>query len=197
MRVTELLLFGVAGWCGIGAVGIAISLARGRRAEAVRHAASIAVVVGVYLLVVLGVSLAQRQRVVAMGQDQCFDEMCFAVTGVDEIPGLVAGDDGRVVRVTIRVANHGREGKAEGLIAAYLVDSKGREWEPLPGLSGNRLNGRVAGGSEMLSEPMFRVAKDSEGLGLVLTHGNWQPGRLVIGDSDSLGHRRTIVALAR
>jgi hypothetical protein len=197
MKVTELLLFGVAGWCGIGLVGIAISLARGRRAEAVKHSASIAMVAGIYLLLVLAVSLAQRQRVVAMGQDQCFDVMCFAVVAVDEVPGLVAGDDGRVVRATIRVANHGRQAQAEGSISAYVVDSRGRIWVPLPGLSGNRLNGRVAGGSEMVSQPMFRIAKDSEGLGLVLTHGSWQPGRLVIGDSDSLGHRRTVVALGR
>jgi len=197
MRVAELGLLAVAGWIAIGCAGTAVSLARGRRAEAARHMAWIATVAGVYLLVLLGVSTTQKQRVVPIGQDQCFDEMCFAVVGVDEVPGLVAGDDGRVVRVTVRVSNHGHHAEAEGMIEAYLVDSRGREWTPLPGLSGNRLNARVADGSEMLSQPMFRVARDSEGLGLVLTHGNWQPGRLVVGDSDSLGHRKTVVALGR
>jgi len=197
MRVAELGLLAVAGWIAIGVAGTSVSLARGRRAEAARHAAWIAVVAGAYVLVLLGVSATQRQRVVPLGQDQCFDEVCFAVARVDEVPGLVAGDDGRVVRVTVRVANHGHHAEAEGSIEAYLVDSKGREWGALPGLSGNRLNARVAGGSAMLSQPLFRVAVDSKGLGLVLTHGNWQPGRLVIGDSDSLGHRRTVVALGR
>lgn len=195
MRLTELLLFGVLGWCGIGVVGIAISLARGQRAEAVKHSAWLAAVAGVYLLILLGVSIAQPQRVIPRGQDQCYDEMCFAVIAVDQVPGLVTGDDGRVVRVTIRVANHGREAEAKGLIAAYVVDSRGRIWTPLPGLSGNPLNGRVAGGSQMISQPMYRVPRDSTGLGLVFTHGNWQPGRLVIGDSDSLGHRKTVVTL--
>jgi hypothetical protein len=197
MKVTELLLYGVAGWCSIGAVGIAISLSKGRRPEALKHASSLAVVMGVYLLVLLGVSVAQRQRVVPIGQDQCFDEMCFAVVGVDEVPGLVAGDDSRVIRVAIRVTNRGHSAQAEGSIEAYLVDSRGRASEPMAGLSGNRLNGRVAGGSQMLSQPMFRVAKDSTGLGLVFTHGSWQPRRLVIGDSDSLAHRQTVVALGK
>ena len=85
--------------------------------------------------------------------------------------------------------------ESEGRIEAYLIDSRGRIWEPLAGLSGNRLSGRVAGGSQMLSQPMFRVAKDSMGLGLVFTHGSWHPRRLVVGDSDSLGHRRTVVGL--
>ena len=197
MKLAELLLYGVAGWCAIGAAGVAISLVRGRRPEALRHAFSLALVAGIYLLVLLGVSVVQKKKVVPIGQDQCFDEMCFAVVGVDEVPGLVAGDDGRVVRVAIRVTNHGRPAKAESLIEADLVDSRGRVSEPLPGLSGNRLNARVAGGSQMQSQPMFRVAKDSAGLGLVLTHGSWQRRRLMIGDSDSIGHPPTIVALGR
>ena len=197
MKATELLLLGVSGWSAIGAAGIAVSLLRGRRAEAMKHFAWLAAVLGGYFLLLLGVSLAQKQRVVGIGEDQCYGEMCFAVVNVDEVPGLVAGEDSRVVRVTVRVTNHGHSAESEGLIEAYLMDSKKRIWQPLAGLSGNRLNGRVAGGSEMLSEPMFRVARDATGLGLVLTHGEWQPGRLVVGDSDSLGHEKTVVALGR
>ena len=195
MKASELLFFGVAAWCGIGAAGVTLSLARGRRSEALKHASWLATIAGIYLLVLLAVSVFQSQKVVPMGQDQCYDEMCFAVVGVNEVPGLIAGDDSRVVRVTIRVTNHGRSTEAEKLIEAYLVDSRGRTWQPLPGLSGNRLNGRLSGASQMLSQPMFRVAKDSAGLGLVFTHGSWQPGRLVIGDSDSVAHRRTVVHL--
>jgi len=197
MKFTELLLFGVLAWCAIGAAGIVISLVRERRAEALKHSVWLALVAGLYLLVMLAVSGAQKQTIVPLGKDQCYDEMCFAVVGVDEVPGLVAGDDARVIRVAIRVTNHGTSAEAERLIEAYLLDSRGRVWKPLAGLSGNRLNGRVAGRSQMLSQPMFRVAKDSTGLGLVFTHGLWQPGRLVIGDSDSLGHRPTMVSLGR
>jgi hypothetical protein len=197
MKFTEYLLFGVMGWTAIGALGVAISVRRGQRAEAVRNLAWLAAVLGGYLIALLLVSALQRQKTVAIGQNQCYGEMCFAVTGVDEVPGLVAGDPSRVLRITIRVSNHGRSADAERLIRAYLVDSKGRTWEPMPGLSGNRLTGRVAGGSQMLSQPMFRVAPDSTGLGLVFTHGNWQKRRLVIADSDSLGHRATTVDLDR
>ena len=197
MKVTEFLLFGVAGWCAIGIVGIAISFFKGRRREALKHASPLALVGGIYLLVLLGSSLVQKQRIVAIGQDQCFHEMCFAVVGVDEVPGLVTGDDARVERVAIRVTNHSGSAQAEELIRAYIVDSRGRVSQPLPGLSGNPLNARVAAGGQILSQPMFQVAMDSSGLGLVLTRGPWQTSRLVIGDSDSLGHRRTMVALGK
>lgn len=191
------MLFGVAGWFAIGFIGIGISLFNGSRRKALKHTFSLAVVAAIYLLVLLGVSVVQRQKVVPIGQDQCFEEMCFAVVAVDEVPGLVAGDDARVERVSIRVTNHGHSAEAERLIRAYLVDSRGRTSDPLPGLSGNWLNGRVAAGSQLVSQPMFRVAADATRLGVVLSHGSWQPGRLVIGDSDSLAHRPTIVALGR
>ena len=44
-------------------------------------------------------------------------------------------------------------------------------------------------------EPVFKVAGDATGLRLVLTHGRWQPGVLVIGDPDSWLHRRNVVEL--
>ena len=197
MKVAEVVLVAVTGWCGVGVAGVAISMMRGRRAEARKHTGWIAAVAGVYLLALLGVSVLQRRTVVAIGQAQCFGAMCFTVTGMDEVPGLVEGDDGRVVRVMVRVANRGDAAADAGSIAAHLVDSRGREWGALAGLSGNRLTQRVAGGSTMVSEPMFRVAKDAAEIGVVFTHGSWQWRRLLIGDSESLGHRRTVVGLGR
>jgi len=199
MKLTELLFFAVVGWTGIGAIGTVLSLARGRRAEAMKHIAWLAAVLSLYLIILLTVSILQPRKLVPIGQDQCFDEMCFAVVNFDEIPPLTAavqaGDASRVIQVTIRVANRGRSAHSESLIRAYLIDSKGRTWEPLPGLSGNPLTTRVAAGSQMLSQPMFRVSKDSASLSLVFTHGHWQPGRLVIGDSDSLAHKPAGVPL--
>ncbi len=64
-------------------------------------------------------------------------------------------------------------------------------------MNGVGLTARVAGGGSVVSEPVFKVAADATGLGLVFTHGRWQPGVLVIGDSDSLLHRKTVVELGR
>ena len=62
----------------------------------------------------------------AIGQDQCFDEMCFAVTGVQELPGYLIQDGSRLVRVSVRISNHGKQKtQSERLIQAYLVDRAG------------------------------------------------------------------------
>ena len=197
MRATEFLLLGLVAWTGIGLVGVSVSHWRGERQRVRRGVAWLAGVWVVYLCVLVGVSLGQRQRVIAMGQPQCFDDMCFTVTGVEEVPGFLIKDGRRLVRVTVRVTNQGRKAQSEGLIWAYLVDAEGRRWDETGGVSGVGLTARMAGGGSVVSQPVFKVAADSTGLGLVFTHGRWQPGVLVIGGSDSLLHRKTVVELGR
>jgi hypothetical protein len=197
MRATELLLLGLVGWTAIGAVGVGVSLARGERERVRRGVGWLVGVWVVYLCVVVGVSLRQPQRVVAMGEPQCFDEMCFTVTKVEELPDFLSRDGRRLVRVSVRVMNNGRKMQGEGLIWAYLVDAQGRQWKQSPGVNGVELTARVAGGGSVMSEPVFRVAGNATGLRLVLTRGRWQPGMLVIGDSDSLLHKKTVVELGR
>ena len=197
MKATELLMFGLVGWTAIGVIGIGVSLARGERERVRRGVGWLVGVWVVYLCVVVGVSLRQPQRVMAMGESQCFDEMCFTVTGVEELPDFLNRDGRRLVRVSVRVTNHGRKTQGEGLIWAYLVDAQGRQWKQSPGLNGVELAVRVAGGGSVMSEPVFRVAANATGLRLVLTRGQRQPGVLVIGDSDSLLHKKTVVELGR
>ena len=195
MKATELLLLGLVGWTGVGVIGVGVSLWRGERQRGRRGVAWLAGVWVVYLCVLVRVSLGQKQRVVAVGEPQCFDEMCFTVTGVEEVPGFLIRDGRRLVRVTVGVTNRGKKMQSEGLIWAYLVDTQGRRWEESPGVNGVGLTTKVAGGGTVVSEPVFKVDANATGLGLVLTHGRWQPGVLVIGDSDSWLHRRTVVKL--
>jgi hypothetical protein len=197
MKVTELLLLALVGWTGIGVLGVGVSLWRGENQRVRRGVRWLVGVWVVYLCVLVGVSLRQRQRFVAMGEPQCFDEMCFTVTKVEEVPGFLIKDGRRLVRVTVLVANRGRKTQSEGLIWAYLVDAQGRRWLESPGVNGVGLTAKVKGGGSVVSEPVFKIAANATGLGLVLTHGRWQPGVLVIGDSDSWLHKKTVVALGR
>src|SRR5271154_6458106 len=128
MKATELLLVALVGWTGIGVVGVGVSQWRGERARVRRGVAWLVGVWVIYLCGLVGVSLVQRQRVVAIGEAQCFDEMCFTVTGVTELPGFLNRDGRRLVRVSVEVKNKGRKTQSEGLIWAYLVDGQGRRW---------------------------------------------------------------------
>ncbi|HZY74114.1 MAG TPA: hypothetical protein VFE22_13495 [Edaphobacter sp.] len=195
MNLREFLLFALAGWTAIGAAGVTISLARRERSKALRNLLWILGVWAVYMAVLLWASRTQPQKVVALGQDQCFGEMCFAVTGAQEMPGPT-GDGSRLVRVSVRLSNHSAEkAQSDGRIRAYLVDSRSRSWAEAAAVSGVRLTARLTAGGSAVSQPVFRVPRDTAGLALVFTHGHGWPGALVIGDSDSLLHRRTVVRL--
>lgn len=195
MNLRELLLLGLAGWTGIGIIGTLVSFARRERAKAFRGLSWLVGVWIAYLAVLVGVSLKQKQRVIAIGQPRCFDQMCFTVTGVSHVSGLLSQDRRQLVRVSIEITNKGHKPQSEGLIQAYLIDAQGRLWGALPGLSGVRLTVTVPPGQTVVSQPVFAVSEDATGLKLVFTHGHWQPGVLVIGGSDSLLHKPTIVPL--
>jgi len=198
MRFWELLLLALVGWMVLGAVGVAISLRRGERAKALRHLGWIVAVGAAYLAVLMTASLLQPQKIVAMGQDQCFNDVCFAVTATEEVPGFLIRDGSRLVRVSVRISNRGRgETRSDKLAQAYLVDAQGRRWEESMGIASVPLTAAVPAGSSVMSEAVFKVAKDASGLALVLTHGRWKPGMFVIGGPDSLLHHRTIVPLDR
>ena len=197
MKLAEWLLVGVAGWSGIGVIGVALSWHRGDRQKLWQSVAWLLGVWTLYACVLLMVSLTQKQRVVVMGEPQCFSAMCFTVTEVEEVPGFLIHDGQRLLRVSVQVTNRARAARSEGLIKAYLIDAQGRRWIESKGVSGVGLNTRVGGGNTILSEPVFKIAGDATGLRLVFTHGWKQPGVLVIGDSESLLHRRTVVDLRR
>jgi hypothetical protein len=198
MSFWNLLVVALVAWTVLGAIGVSISLFFGERAKALRHLGWIFGIWAAYLAVLMGASLMQPQKIVTMGQNQCFGDVCFAVTSVEEVPGFLVHDGSRLVRVSVRVSNRGREGnRTDRRVQAYLLDAQGRRWEESMGISGVRLTTAVPAGSSVMSEAVFRVAQDASGLALVLTHGRWQRGTLVIGGPESLLHRRTIVPLGR
>lgn len=195
MNFWEFLLFLLAGWTLIGAAGVTISLTRRERSKGLRNFLWILAVWAIYMGMLAWSSRTQPQKIVALGQDQCFDKMCFAVTAAQDVPGE-ARDGSRLVRVSVRIVNRSKEKtQNDGLIRAYLVDGQGHKWVESAAVSGVRLTARLVAGGSAVSQPVFKVPGDDSGLALVFTHGHGWPGALVIGDSDSLWHRRTVVPL--
>lgn len=201
MDLPRLLMWGVVGWTALGTIGITLSLVRGRlgvQGEQQRLWRGLRWIAGVwivYLCALLAVSLAQPQRMMTIGQEQCFDKICFAVAKTEVVPSLSLHDQNKLIRVSIQIRNKGHKTSNISQMQAYLVDGQGRRWQESTGLSGVRLTATVPEGSSVVSEPIFQVAADATNLGLVFTRGHRQPGILVIGDSDSLLHRRTTVQL--
>ena len=201
MNGWEYLALGLELWTAVGVLGLTISLLRRERRKLGQGVASLVAIWAVYLGVLLTVSARQPERQVALGRSRCFGTMCFTVERVEEVPPFSASNqvqaiEQRLLRVTVRVQNRGKAAAREPL-GAYLRDAQGRVWMESTGISGNPLGVRVAAGMVVVSEPIFRVAADASGFGLVLHHGRWSQHRLVIGDPESFGHRPAVMALDR
>lgn len=199
MLPAELLLWGLIGWTAIGSIGSLLSgVRRGDRAKARRGFGWILGVWAVYLVVLVAVSRLSPQKTLPTGQAQCFGDLCFTVDGAEQMTAFAGrGQRGdRLLRLRIRVHNRGHNGsERDGSVRAYLLDAHGGRWLAVRGLTGIPLNAPVPAGGELLSQPVFSVPERVGHVRLVLTHGTWQPGALVIGGGDSLLHRPVVMEL--
>jgi hypothetical protein len=192
----EVLLLVLACWTTVGALGVAVSWLRGERAKAKRHLVWIGAVWLVYFAALVTVSLNARPRMVGVGQEQCFHGMCFALLHTEVMPGYLAQNGDRVIRLEVRMTNRSAtKARSDVDLRAYLTDAQGRTWRETPGLEGVRLTTTVPAGTSMTSVPVFKVSADATGLALVLTHGRGLPRALIIGDRDSLFHPLVTVPL--
>jgi len=107
------------------AVVIATAL-RGRGRQAVRLLAALGVCLALYLGVIALVALASPPRVMALGQDRCFDDWCVAVEDIARVELL----KGTELTVTLRVSNRARRApqRENGVVVAVL-DEEGQRFE--------------------------------------------------------------------
>jgi len=192
----ELLFFAFLLVSVVALVGTVIAIMRGARRLAKRILWTLAASWTIYFALVSAVSVTTPQRIITMGEDQCFDEMCFAVVSADTATEL--GPSGRVAKatgifyvITIRVSSHShgrtqREGGLRGLLwdagKIYAPSPKGqRAWESSNGATAP-LTAMLNPGESVLSVQVFDLPREAASPGLVLSHG-FTPGYFVIGES--------------
>ncbi|HVN92602.1 MAG TPA: hypothetical protein VMT38_02850 [Terracidiphilus sp.] len=179
---------------------------RGRTAMKVLK--TLGIVWGVYLAVVLIVAAATPQRVIPVGHDLCWDEMCFAVTNVKTAAQLDSSTapvraDGTFYVVTVRVSSRarGRAQSERGLRAqlwsqqhTYPISEKGQAAWDAGHPESSALTTRVAPGQAIFSDQVFDVPAQSSDFGVLLTNG-FTPGYFVIGECP-LFHKPTILRIS-
>ena len=188
-----------------GGVTAVTSLFFGRRVIAARLVAAIAGGWLTYLGVGTAIALITPQHIMSLGEDRCFDEMCFAVMGWNRTPSTNAGKSFYIVYV--RIANRSR-GRAQREIGrkGVLIDRSGRVYEvssegmraispvnraPYPGL-----DVEVALGKTLETTLVFELSQDVDYPGFALASNlAINPARIVIGDEDHFLHWPTVVPL--
>ena len=187
------------------------ALVQGHRRQARTLFVRYAIGTASYLGMVIVVSLVTPQRVVAIGENRCFDDWCLAVEGVAHTPELGPAEatvraTGVFYVVTLRLSNgaRGRPQRANSA-AVHLWDGQGRRYDlsrpgqeafeaqhgPVPPLTVT-----LAVGQALNTVAVFDLPTNARDVSLTVEHPvGPSPGRLIIQDDASLFHKPAIVRL--
>ena len=168
-------------------------------------AVAVILVWAVYLGVGTVVAVKAPQHIMAVGEDRCFDEMCFAVTGWNRMPSTSSGRYWYLVDVRITNRSRGRAQRELGR-KGVLIDRSGRVYEvseagmrakspvgtpPFPGL-----DAEVGPRQSLTTQLIFDLPADVGSPGFALgSNLAFNPARIVIGDEDHFLHWPTVVPL--
>jgi hypothetical protein len=156
-----------------------IAILRGRRADARRTLTRLGVTGAIYMLVVLAVSAATPRRTYRVGDTQCFDDWCIAVTRATRTTPTS-------VTVGLRLSSRAKRVSQRELgTVVYLTDAAGHRYDPVADSSVARLDAMLRPGQALETQRTFVVASDARRLGLVYTHeGGFPVGFFVIGENE-------------
>ena len=176
-------------------IGLILSVFLRRRSASRRILFALASVWGLYLATLAITDIFRSQKVFKAGEEQCFDEMCFAVVDAQMLPEQAFNSAGatasKLYVVKIRVSSHSRgRAQAEGALRGRLYDGNTyiniseaaqKAYNTQYGES-PRLTRRISPGESILSVLVFEVPEKFTYPALTLDHG-FTPGYFVIGES--------------
>ena len=128
MSIFDLLLIFLVLASVVGIVGALVELLFRRRALAARSLLAIAVAWAIYLGVGTAIAVMTPQHIVSIGEDRCFDELCFAVMGYNRTPSTNPGKSFYIVDVRISSRSRGRAQREIGR-KGILIDRAGHVYE--------------------------------------------------------------------
>jgi len=193
MSIFDLVFLAAALATAGSLLAAAVAAVRGRLAASRRVLRRLALGAGVYLVVLVAVSLFTPGRVLAIGEDNCSDDWCVAVTGVSP----PSGSEDHSLVVTFRLTSRARRvTQREHGVLAYVRDSAGHRIDAQPAAGEAPFDIALGPGDKVETTRHFSLSPDAAPAEIVLTRAGLPfPGCLIIGDADSFLHARTAVRL--
>ena len=146
---------------------IAGAAVRGRRTVAARRLRFLAAGLAGYMIVVLLVGFVTPRRVVPLGQPQCSDDWCIAVTHASTQSGRSAA---RRVDVEFDISSRARRiTQRERFVTVYLRDRDGHRYDPAPSADQPPFDVPLGPGQHLSTHRIFVVPDDVHDLGVVVT----------------------------
>jgi hypothetical protein len=192
MTPFDLLFIGAFFATLVSLVLVALAVRRRTYARALASLRRLAIAVGLYLGVVVLVSVVSPRRELHVGDSQCWDDWCLAVTKVR--PQTVNGT--LSYELTLRISSRARRRAQRARdTQVYLMDDRGRCYDPVPDPAAVPFDVLLQPEETVSITRVFHLPVDARKPVLVATHGGWFPGLFIIGDPGSLFHKPKVVRL--
>jgi hypothetical protein len=128
----------------------------------------------------------------ALNEPQCSDDWCIAAVRTDQL----ASNGTNTIRVAYALSSRaGRIWQRELHVASYLVDDKGRRYDPIHGTDDGPFDTLLGPSQSIPATRRFAVPSDANVVGVVVTRdgaGRF-PACCIIGDNGSFLHRPAMV----
>jgi hypothetical protein len=187
------LLFLLLVLLALGSLGYAVTLALSRQFARARLVLwRLFLCTSAYLLIVIAVSLFLPRRTAKLGEAQCFDDWCAAVTTVHKTP---EADHIRYV-VDLQLSSRARGvPQRERNVVLYLADSTGRRYDPQPNPSDAAFDVLLHPQESVLVQRTFVLPADAPHVGAVVAHEGGFPIAWFIIGYDSWFHKPPLIEI--
>jgi hypothetical protein len=146
----------------------------------------------VYMLCVIAISLFGSRRVVKIGEPQCFDDWCVAITVVNK----EAVSEGLRYTVDLQLASRAlRVPQRERYMVVYLIDNAGRRFDPVPNASEVPFGVLLQPGQSMNASRSFLLPLDAAHVSAVVTHEGGFPIEWLVAGYDAWFRKPPIVEI--
>lgn len=179
MSVLDLLFLGLFIAAAISLVAAVWFALRGQFGRAARVLLRLLVSAGVYMGVVVLVSLVSPRRYLKADATQCFDDWCIGVAEFRRAPE----GGGVTYRVDLRVSSRARRVcQRERNVVVYLTDEQGKRYDPIPDASATPIGVLLRPQESAVASRSFLVPAEAKDVGLVIAHeGGFPIGWFIIG----------------
>lgn len=134
---------------------------------------------GIYFTIVVVISILLPRKIVAIGENQCFDDWCAAVDRVDR------SRTGANVSYTVAIRLNSRARRVaqrENNLSVYITGTSGERYEALPDATAVPFNVLLHPGESVATNRTFVVPANIPAPALVITHaGGFPIGWFIIG----------------
>lgn len=192
MTIFDLLFIAVFFATVILLAVVIFSAIRGRNRKAFVTLCWLGIFLGAYFGILILVSLFSPRRVLNLGDKQCWDDMCIAVTEVQKQPKAAVNS----YLITFSLSSRARRRAQRELgLNVYLLDERGRRFDPLLNDDSVPFDVLLQPQETISATRTFEVPTDAQNLVVGVYHAGSFPGCCIIGETESLFHKRTVVKL--